>query len=118
MQLGWVVSNDPAKAQKFFSETLGLTLTSSSPEWGWYEFTGKEGGFTLGVGGSSDHNPIKAGQNAVISMNVDNVEQAVQVLKERGVNVVGDIMTVPGHVKIATFKDLDDNIFQLVECLS
>ena len=48
--LSWILGSDLKRSQDFFENTLGLKVISSSPEHGWLELIGKEGGSTLGVG--------------------------------------------------------------------
>jgi len=118
MSLAWVTASDIKKAKAFFADTLGLDLTTDSAEHGWLELKGKDGGFTLGVGMSSPECPSKAGQNAVVCLDVDNVEETKKDLESKGVKFLGDIQEVPGHVKLALFADEDGNLFQLAQCLS
>ena len=103
---------DFKKAEKFFIETLGLKLKNKAPEYGWLELSGTEGGGVLGVGQCMGDQ--KAGVNAVVTFSVDDIEKTIKDLKSKGVSV-GEIMEVPGHVKLATFSDPDGNEFQLAQ---
>ena len=49
---------------------------------------------------------------------VANVEEAVQLLKQKGVSFVGGIETVPGVVKFATFSDPDGHSLELSESIA
>jgi predicted enzyme related to lactoylglutathione lyase len=122
MDLAWISVKDIQQSQKFFGETLGLTITSSTPEYGWLEVMAKEGGCLLGIGQGSesdaDESPVKPGSNAVLTMTVDDIVAAKKELEGKSVRVIGDIIEVPGHVKMITFADPDGNIFQLVQDLS
>ena len=53
--------------------------------------------------------------NAVLAMTVDDIVAAKKELEGKKVSFIGDIIEVPGYVKMATFADPDGNIFQLVQ---
>ena len=116
--LSWVAVSDFKKAKKFFTETLGLKINSLSEEFNWAEVVGKDGGALIGIAGMGDQEScggIKPGQNAVVTLDVANIEESKALLEERGVQFFGEIMEVPGHVKLALFADPDGNKFQLVQ---
>jgi len=116
ISLCWVNVSDIERAKKFFKDSCGLELTAdSSVEHGWLEFIGVEGGTSLGVAKSSNENQDDVGTNAVITMTVDDLVATKRTMEQKGVAFIGDIMEVPGHVKLATFVDPDNNTFQLVE---
>jgi catechol 2,3-dioxygenase-like lactoylglutathione lyase family enzyme len=117
MSLAWISVSDIKKAKEFFTNTVGLDLTVDSPEYGWLELKGKQGGFALGVGQASEQCQLKAGQNAVVCFDVDNIEETKKDLESKGVKVA-NIEEVPGHVKLAFFTDEDGNLFHLAESLS
>lgn len=121
LHLGWIIVKDHAKSKEFFKK-LGLKLTSEDSNYGWAEFSGsEEGGALLGVGQESpdcsEYGNLKAGMNAVMTMTVDDIVKAKAELEAQGVKFIGDIIEVPGHVKMATFVDPDNNMFQLVQIL-
>lgn len=120
MDLAWITVSDFQRAKTFYTETLGLTLRSGAPEYSWMELVGKDGGMALGVGGDcgTDQNPVKPGQNAVMTMTVDDIVATKAALEAKGVQFFGDIIEVPGHVKMALFADPDGNKLQLVQMLS
>ncbi len=116
--LAWITVSDFKKAKKFFTETLGLKLESEATEYGWMELDAG-GGAKIGVGAESKEDPsMRAGQNAVITLSVDDIQKARAELGQKGVKLIGDIFEVPGHVKMQLFCDPDGNLFQLVEQLS
>lgn len=119
MDLAWITTSDIKKAEKFFVETLGMKLSNKAEEWGWLEVTGQEGGFTLGIGQARDHSPSyeKPGNNSVVTLSVPDVVKSKADLEAKGVRFLGDIIEVPGHVKMVTFMDPDNNVFQLVQVL-
>lgn len=114
--LSWIVVKDLKKSKKFFEE-IGLKSGQCAEEFGWLEFSGHEGGASLGIAAESDKSEIPVGSNAVVTFTVENIEEAVKELKKKGVKLLGDIMEVPGHVKLQSFCDPDGNHFQLAELL-
>ncbi len=117
-ELSWIVVSDFAKAKKFYSEVLGLKTVCSEDEWGWAELEGHNGGSRIGLTKDNQHSPIRPGQNAVITLVVDNLEKAIDELKSKKVKLLGEIQEVPGHVKLQLLADDDGNYLQLVEKIS
>lgn len=117
IDLSWIVVSDIKKSKQFFTEIVGLKIKNETPEYGWLELEGHEGGSTLGVGQAGPEHDDKPGQNAVVTFNIDNIVDARKELESKKVKLIGDIVEVPGHVKMATFTDFDGNKFQLVETL-
>lgn len=119
--LSWIVTKDFSKAKSFFVDTLGLKIEELNEEYCWMELAGHDGGSILGVGMASNNpeipDPIKPGQNAVFTMIVENIDADRKELLAKGVRAIGDIIEIPGHVKMATFLDEDGNHFQLAERL-
>ena len=117
-QLVWIVVADLKEAIKFYTETLGLKLLNSAEEFGWAELQGKDGGGMIGLAQASSHSPLKPGSNAVLTFTVDNIETARTELQKKGLKLVGEVVEVPGHVKMQDCVDADNNFLQLVEDLS
>lgn len=117
IELAWIVVKDLKQAVKFYTEVVGLKLAVMSEEFGWAELTGHEGGSRLGIAQVQKEQPIKAGQNAVVTFTVDNLEKAKQDVEKKGGKCVGKIEEIPGHVKLQLVVDSDGNHFQLVEML-
>lgn len=118
--MAWILVSDINKAKKLFTEVLGLEIGSDTPEYGWVELVPKEGGSALGIG---QYNPqygkdVKPGENAIVTFSVDNIVAAKALLQENNVTLLGDIVEVPGHVKMLFFADADGNKFQLVQVLN
>lgn len=113
--LSWIVVSDIKEARKFFTETLGFKELCFVEEYKWAEFQGKEGGSIIGV---AEQDPqMKAGSNSIITFTVDDVVKAKKELSAKGAKMIGDIIEVPGHVKMQTFCDKDGNHFQIAESL-
>lgn len=117
MNLAWIVGKDFDKTIKFYTEVLGLTLLSRMDEYQWAELQGKDGAM-IGVSVESEMCPLKAGQNAILTYTVDNIEEVRKEFLEKGVNLIGDIVEVPGHVKLQLFTDSDGNMSQLAQLLT
>ena len=113
--LSWVVVSDLKKARRFFTETLGLKEYSCSEEWGWAELQGQEGGSMIGI--AQENSEMPAGSNAIITITVHNLDATIADFKKKGVKLIGEVMEVPGHVKMQMFTDLDGNKFQIVQVL-
>jgi len=116
IELAWIVVNDVEKAIKFYTEVVGLHLCEFSKEYGWAELAGPSGS-RLGIATASKETDVKAGANAVVTICVDDIDKARAEFSKKKVHLVGDIIEVPGHVKMQTFKDSDGNTFQLCQML-
>lgn len=120
-KLSWIAVSDWEKAKSFFTEQLGMNISSSSEEFGWLELAGADGVPAIGlahVASSDNPSPVHPGQNAIICLNVDNIVEAKANFEKKGVQFHGDIIEVPKEIKMALFTDPDGNKFQLVEVLN
>lgn len=116
ISLSWIVVKDIEAAIKFYTETVGLKLREFAPEYGWAELSGPEGSI-LGLARENMEQNAKAGTNAVITVTVDNIDKARDEFLKKGVSLLGEVIEVPGHVKMQTFQDKDGNTLQLVELI-
>lgn len=114
--LSWIVVSNIEEGRKFFSEVLGLKERAYDPQYKWAEFSG-EGGTIVGICEYSEHSDIQAGSNAVMTFTVDDLTKAKKELIAKGAKMIGDVLEVPGHVKMQSFCDQDGNYFQIVEAL-
>jgi predicted enzyme related to lactoylglutathione lyase len=112
--LSWIVVKNLKEAVKFYTEVVGLTLDVEAPEYGWAELTAPEG-CRLGIAQESMDEQVKAGSNAIITITVEDLEKACSLYKEKGAKLIGEILEVPGHVKMQTFVDTDGNMMQIVQ---
>jgi len=115
--LSWIIVKDVPAAIKFYSEVVGLELKEYHKEFGWAELKGPEGSL-LGIGQEDPQNPITAGSNAVVTVTVEDIEDAKRHFNNKGAKLVGETIEIPGHVKLQTFVDVDGNNFQLVQDLT
>lgn len=125
--LAWITVKDFKNAVKFYTEVAGLKVAEMNEEWGWAELEGHDGsGMRLGIAQHQEgchtdacyESPIKPGQNSVITLTIDNIEQAQKEIQKQGASLIGEIHEVPGHVKMQTVRDAEGNIFQLVEVVA
>ncbi len=116
-QLCWIVVADLKASIKFYTEILGLKLLSSTEEFGWAELQGKDGGTMIGLAQGSTHTPFKPGSNAILTFTVDDIEAARIDMQKKGLKLIGEIVEVPGHVKMQDCVDTDNNYLQLVQSL-
>lgn len=114
--LSWIVVKDIKQAIKFYTDVVGLTLKEYHPEFAWAELSGP-GGSSLGIGEENSDSPMKAGINAVVTIAVDDIDAAIKHYIAKGATLIGDVVEVPGHVKMQTFTDLDGNTMQIVQKL-
>lgn len=117
MELSWIVVSDLKKAKRFYTEVLGMQMHESCEEFGWLEVQGKQGGALLGLAQASDQEDLKAGSNAVVAITVSDLNESIDELKKKGVRFIGEVIEIPGQVKMISFSDEDGNRFQLVEKL-
>jgi predicted enzyme related to lactoylglutathione lyase len=50
-----------------------------------------------------------------IALTVSSLEKMVATLKKEGIEIVDDIKTVPSGTKLFLFRDIENNLIQLVE---
>src|SRR5260221_105482 len=94
--LSWIVVKDIEAAVKFYTEVVGLELQEYAKEFGWAELSGP-GGSILGLAQENAEYNAVAGSNAVITVTVDDISVARERFKKRGVQLVGEVIEVPGH---------------------
>ena len=118
MGLAWITVSNLAASKSFFKDILGLTIGQDSSDHGWMEFVAEDKSFKLGVSATDDSMPmIKPGQNAVVTFTIPCIMEAKAELQKHHVMLLGDIIEIPGHIKMLMFADADKNIFQVVEHL-
>ena len=116
----WVTVSDFDKARAFFTDILGLEISQDSPEFGWIELKAAGGEAFLGVAKHQEDQPelIRPGQNAVVTFDVEDIEASKAAMEKKGVTFHGDIIEIPGHVKMVWFTDHDNNAYQLCQQLT
>lgn len=117
IHLAWIVVADIAVAIKFYTEVAGLTLQEWNKEFDWAELSGPTGSRLGIVQFSPEHEDHKPGTNAVFTITVDDINEACNELKKKKARLVGEVVEVPGEVKMQTVCDVDGNTFQVCELL-
>lgn len=115
IRLAWIVVSDIKKAVAFYTQIIGMSLHVYDEKHNWAELVGEEEGARLGIVQRNDHELIQAGQNAIVTLSVEDIQKARDDLLEKGVKVLGEITDIPGVVRLQLVQDLDGNHFQLVE---
>lgn len=118
ISLAWIVVEDLKKAIAFYTEVAGLKLEELNEAFGWAELSGHAGGARLGLAQKNDKDSIQPGQNAILTLTIENLDTSIQELRDQNVQIIGEVMEVPGVVKMQLVADPDGNQFQLVELLS
>lgn len=103
----WTRNMDESVA--FYRDVLGLGLRVRYGE-DWAEFD--VGGSTVAIHGSSTSPPSPGG---TVVFEVEDIEETMGVLEERGVRFLGGITDVPYTGRIATFRDPAGNVIQIFQ---
>lgn len=114
--LPWICAKDMEKAKAFFHGILGLEIKEENPQFGWMELGAEDGG-RIGVGKEAYGSELSAGENAIITMRVEDIVKAKAYLENKVVEFHGEVMEVPTIIKMALFTDPDGNKFQLIQLL-
>jgi predicted enzyme related to lactoylglutathione lyase len=114
MDLVWITVDDFDEAIQYYTEVLGLEVADRNDDFGWAELVGKDGGARLGICEECDTSPVGPGENAVLTMSVDNLDKTLKQLSGK-IELEGDICEVPGHVRMQLIRDPSGNLVHLVE---
>ena len=104
------------ETKRIFSDLLGLEVKEYHEKFKWMELEGKEGG-RVGFGEPTGDG-MKAGTNAIVSIEVENVDDTRAFLESKDIQFLGDTVEIPGEVKLALFADKDGNQYFLSEKLN
>ncbi len=115
--LSWIVVKNVKASVRYYTEVVGLKLMEFNEQFGWAELEGYEGGCRLGLAQENPQENVKAGQNAVVTFTVGNLDQKKSEMVKKGAKCEGDVIEIPGHVKMQTLIDADGNRFQICELL-
>ena len=108
--------SDIQVSMKWYQEVLGFELMYYMEELGWCELRTPVSNVNVGLSQSEKMPP--PGGNAVLTWGVRDIESAREELEGNGVKFDGDIRTISGMVKLATFFDIDGNCFMFYQDLS
>jgi len=113
--LCWIVVKDLNAAIKYYTEVVGLKLAEFHEEFAWAEVEAEDGGCRLGL---AQENPEqKAGQNAVMTFSVANLDKAIEEMVKKGAVREGEVCEISGHVRMQSMIDPDGNRFQMCQVL-
>lgn len=128
--LSFLTVKDLELTKQFFINAFGFELFEEKKEFGWCELKLKGAAYaSLGICQSKEEslhindidvtNPMinwknKPGQNAVITLVVENIEKVREVVKGQGL-LAAEITELPGVFKMLTFFDFDENKIELYE---
>lgn len=104
------------ETKRLFVDLLGLEVKDYQEQYRWMEIEGDEGG-RVGFGEPMGEG-MKAGTNGIVSVEVVNIEEAKAHLEANGVQFHGEIVEVPGEVKLVLFSDKDGNQYFLSQKLN
>ncbi len=106
----WLPVNDMERALQFYGDTLGISVKENHGEWA--ELT--LDGLTIGLNARDSEQPGPEG-GAVVSFRAEQpIQQAVEDLQGKGVEVIGGVTDHPWG-KVAAFKDPDGNSLEFYE---
>lgn len=115
----WIVVKDINAAVRYYTEVVGLKLTEFHEEFGWAELAGPDGkGAFLGIAQESPQCEIGSGQNAVITLSTNDLDETLAEMVAKGAKCEGEICEVPGHVRMQLIVDPDGNRFQVCQQLT
>jgi len=105
---------DFKRAVSWFKEMLGFEEEYLMEEMGWGELKTAVPGLTLGV----SVNPEAKGHDGVtVVLSVQDIAVARESLESKGVKFDGPTDEIPGMVRLATFRDPDNNPFMFSQSL-
>jgi len=115
--LCWIVVKDVKAAAKYYTEVVGLKLMELNEQYGWAELEGHEGGTRLGIAQAGPQSGMEPGGNAVMTFTVGDLDASKKEMVAKGAKCDGDVLEVPGHVKMQTLIDADGNRFQICQII-
>ena len=108
LTVGYYV-DDLDAAKKFYTSVLGFGPYFDEPFYVGFNV----GGYELGL--NPDLTGIVKGNSVGAYWGVDDIEDAMQKLKDLGAETATEITDVGGGIKVASVKDPSGNIFGIIE---
>ncbi len=112
VMLAWYAVSDLEKAKAFYGGVLGLKKTFEMP--GWAEYAEAEGAAAIGLNTMA---PAEGPGGATVVLRVESLDATRKRLAAKGVAFEGDVMEIPGVVRIGTFRDPFGNRLQVAQSL-
>ncbi len=107
--------SDMEASIQWYEENLGLELLYKKDDIRWCEMKTSIPGVSIGF---SEVESVEVVGGPTLVFGVDDIEAAYNELKGREVRFDGEIMTIPGLVKLATFFDRDGHKYMFSQSLS
>jgi len=107
--------SDMNKASLWFQEKLGFKEHFRNEEANWCEVQSAVSGVSIGF--SQVEDPVVSSGTTLV-FGVEDIESARDELEEQGVQFEGEIMEIPGLVKLTTFTDPDGHKFMFSQSLA
>lgn len=108
-------ATDLDRSIAWYRDVLGLELLYRRDDIAWCEMKSAVANVNVGIGIREE----TGGQGgATLTFGVTDIEAARAELDRHGVRQDGDIMEIPGMVKLLTFFDPDDNALMFYQDLS
>lgn len=104
-----IAVSDLEQSIAFYRDTLGLPFESRIDALRWARFT-LPTGTVLGMGEAED---ASGSGSSSVNLSVRDFDAAHALLLSRGVEFVGEVVEIPGVVRLAEFRDPDGNRLQL-----
>jgi len=118
--IAFVPTRDPARARKFYEQTLGLDFISEDP----FALVFNARGTTLRVANVSSVKDFRPAPFTIVGWQVTNVSDTAGDLQKKGVQFerfpgmdqdAQGIWESPSGAKVAWFKDPDGNILSITQ---
>ncbi|QKG84442.1 lactoylglutathione lyase [Kroppenstedtia pulmonis] len=109
----WYSVSNVERTLKFYKEQLGFEVDSLDKEGGMASVHTNTKDCYIGFSEAEQVVP----STAAAVFEVEDIHAAVKELKEKGITFNGEVSTIPGYVKVITFKDPDGHDLELVQAL-
>lgn len=110
----WYSVKDIEATKAFYLDKLGFELFYDDHESGNVIVSTNTADCTIGFSSAEEVVP----STASVVFEVADIEEAYKTLKMRGVHFIGEIETIPGMTKLATFVDPDGHSLMLSESIT
>lgn len=103
---------DLKRSITWYAQTLGFALLYENEATAWAEMATPVSKTTVGLG---QVETVPQGGGATLTWGVTDIVAAMAELESKDVKLDGDIVIIPGLVKLLTFYDPDGNAMMLFE---
>lgn len=110
----WYNVRSLERSMGFYKGTLGFEVLFHNAEWGMAMMKSNTDNCFIGF---SEAETVEPSTSSTV-FDVEDIEAAVQRLRQAGVKFSGDIEVIPDFVKLATFSDPDGHSLMLSQQLT